>query len=104
MHLSDERIQRRITSIALPVNLIRQPIAYLESHSAPMATIFTDNYKYYLEILIQEFNRQKVTSSYLGGLKIQASVSVKRVNVFRLFLIICCYRLPAWLIAFLRLS
>ena len=46
MHSSDERVQRQLTSIALPVNLIRQTIAYLEFHSDPMATMLKDNYKY----------------------------------------------------------
>lgn len=46
MHPSDEKAQRQLTSIALPTNLIRQTIAYLESHSDPMAVMLEDNYKY----------------------------------------------------------
>ena len=66
MHFSDEKAQRQLTSIALPTNLIRQTIAYLEAHSDPMAAMLKDNYKYCLEISIQQFNQQKIASPYLG--------------------------------------
>lgn len=56
MHSSDEKAQRQLTSIALPTNLIRQTIACLESYSDPMATMLKDNYKYCLEVSIQQLN------------------------------------------------
>lgn len=46
MHSSDEKMQRQLTSIALPVNFIRQTIVYLEFHSDPMAAMLKNNYKY----------------------------------------------------------
>lgn len=49
MPSSDEKNQRQLTGITLPINLIRQTIAYLESHSDPMAIMLRNNYKYWLE-------------------------------------------------------
>ena len=63
MQPSDEKAQRQLTNIALPINLIRQTIAYLESHSDPMAAMLKDNY---LEISVQQLNQQKIAFSYLG--------------------------------------
>lgn len=46
--------------VLIPINLIRQTIAYLDSYNDPMAVLLRQHYKSWLKMSIQQVNHQKV--------------------------------------------
>lgn len=50
----DEATQQTSTGIPVPINLVRQTIVYLESHSDPMAMMLKQHYKSWLKMSLKQ--------------------------------------------------
>ena len=52
------------TGVTLPINLVHQTIAYLETRSNPMAAMLREDYKSWLEMSVHHLKQQKVARTY----------------------------------------
>ncbi len=64
MSEADKTTHQPDTGVTLPINLVRQTIAYLESQSASMAAMLREHHKSWLEMSVHQLNQQKVARTY----------------------------------------
>jgi predicted transcriptional regulator len=64
MSSAEQATAQPSAGVSLPINLVHQTIAYLESHNEAMAIMLKEHYKYWLSISVHQLNQQKVAKTY----------------------------------------